>query len=106
MKKMGWLGVLVGLCVSCVAMSPIMTQQNFDTIGIGMEVSQVVEQAGKPYEIDWRQDGTLVYTYIERIDVGMNNTVQNTYTLLFHGGKVVDKRCQTTTVPFLKVGSP
>ncbi len=99
------MGVMLMLAASC-AMSPVMSQQSFDTIAIGSSASQLKKMMGDPYEIERLDNGTEVYHYIERIDIGCNSTAQNTYSLVVSQGIVVDKKCAQSSPPLLQIRSP
>lgn len=98
------MGITSIICTSC--MSPVMSQQSFDGIGVGSMITQVKEQVGEPYEIEKLDNGVEVYHYIERIEIGSNTTAQNTYLLTVSKGRVVDKRCLSTSNPLIKFRSP
>lgn len=97
--------VFLAILSSCVRGS-MATQQDFDTVAIGSSITQFQERVGMPYEIERTTDGTEVYHYIERIEVGPNATVQNDYALTVSKGIIIDKKCFSCTPALVQIRSP
>jgi outer membrane protein assembly factor BamE (lipoprotein component of BamABCDE complex) len=97
--------VFLAFLSSCVGGS-VATQQDFASIAIGSSIAQVQERVGTPYEIEQTDDGTEVYHYIERIEIGPNATTQNNYVLTVSKGVVIDKTCSSYSPALVQIRSP
>lgn len=80
----------MGILSSCTG--PLMNQQNYNQIQVGMAIEEVQSIAGQPYRVNHPNPSTQTYEYIERFDVGAGKTHQNTYVLTIQNGKVIDKQ--------------
>ena len=77
---------------SCSLTNRSMTAPDFDRISIGASISEVVDEAGEPFNITSLQNGAQQYRYVERIETGPGLISQNTYVLTVVNGQVVDKQ--------------
>lgn len=76
-----------------------MTAPDFDRIQKGAPISEVIAEAGEPFNISSPQEGMQQYRYIERIETGPGTISQNTYILTVVNGRVVDKQRTTDARP-------
>ena len=106
----GWCGAkglkkaLLALCTllalaSCSLSGRAMTAPDFDRIQKGAPISEVIAEAGEPFNISSPQEGMQQYRYIERIETGPGTISQNTYILTVVNGRVVDKQRTTDARP-------
>lgn len=68
-----------------------MTQMAYEQIPIGASIAEIEDQVGEPYRIT-SEGEVKKYYYVERIQIGPNNQAQNTYTLIFKDGRVIEKK--------------
>jgi len=105
--KIFMFAALMGLCVSCAAHHMVMmTQSEYELICFGAEIDHVIARVGMPYEMDTLPDGTVIYRYIERFEVGPGAIAENVYTFAVNNGKVIDKKMESTAPPALRIRSP
>lgn len=105
-NRLDLLLILIILILSGCTAGQVVTQQDFDSVAVGSSISQIQERIGSPYEIERLDNGTEVYHYIERIQVGPNATAQNDFALTVSKGLVVDKKCSYYSPPLVQIGSP
>jgi hypothetical protein len=79
------------LFASCFSRPALMTYSDYDKVEIGMPITKLQSEIGKPYAIHAKEGGTEEYEYIERIDSGNNLIAENHYFLIVEDGKVVGK---------------
>lgn len=84
---------------SCSLSGSAMTVPDFDRIQKGTPISEVIAEAGEPFNITSPQEGIQQYRYIERIETGPGRTSQNMYILTVVNGQVVDKQRTTDASP-------
>lgn len=84
-------------CLGCVPGrgTPVMTIQKFQSAPIGMSEETLVQTYGKPRNIYYRDDGVVLYEYIEQFQTAYStNTIVEVrrYYFVVKNGKVVSKR--------------
>lgn len=84
---------------SCFSNNKMMTHNSYDTLKTGTPVSELTAQAGKPYAIHVKEDGSEEYEYIERIDNGVSVIAENHYFIVVREGEVVGKYMTRETPP-------
>ena len=78
--------------VSACSHGSIMTRNDFDNVQQGTPVSDVIQEYGQPVKTTDYCDGTEGYLYIERLPIGEQTVVENSYYIVVKDGKVVGKR--------------
>ena len=81
------------LILGC-AVRPVISQDAFNAINIGSDISKVQVLAGEPYKIKKIDNNHMEYTYIERIVRGRGDSDQRHYIFVVSNGKIVNKQCQ------------
>lgn len=71
----------------------------FSDVSMGMTEKQLVEVAGKPYDICKHKDGSLEYQYIERFEGPKRRIMQVNYYITVKKGTVTHKRVEKTYPP-------
>jgi len=99
MRKLNFAAFLLAFALVGCSQRPMMNEDSFDTIDLGMDVSDVQKIAGKPYQVNKLTDGKEEYVYIDRIWRDIDRTDQINYVLIIEDGKVVDKNSKETQGP-------
>lgn len=69
--KTGYIVLLVGLLGACSFHSmPVMTSENFHKTHVGMSEEMLVKTYGTPLTVYHKDNGEVVYEYIERFQMG------------------------------------
>ncbi len=76
-----------------------MSHQTYDSIKSGMSVADLTKEVGKPYAMHSKEDGSVEYEYIERIDNGISVVAENHYFIIVQGDEVVGKYMTSETPP-------
>lgn len=91
--------VAVCFAAGCASGHTVMTMNSFHEIPIGSSSTQLVQQAGEPYAIHKKEDGSIEYEYIERIRISAIEWEVRHYFLMVKDGKVVAKRVEGISTP-------
>ena len=97
MKKLFFLFLL--FLFSCATNPAMMTRDQYVGVSIGMNVSEVQQSFGKPYQIISRGHGEEIYQYIEKITMGTEVIEQRSYYIVIQDGKVVGKYMKLSNPP-------
>ena len=81
---------LLSILAAC-AHGAVMTRSDFNNIELGTPVTEVTKQYGDPLKMTQQKDGTQVYEYVERLQIGAETVEENNYKLVIKNGQVVSK---------------
>lgn len=95
---MRWLLLLVVLS-SCFSRTMMMTRDNYDSVRVGMTVTELEVQVGKPDFIRSKGSNRQEYEYIERIGMSTYYSVENQYYIEIMDGVVVGKKMLSRRSP-------
>ncbi|MES2122379.1 MAG: hypothetical protein V4492_06335 [Chlamydiota bacterium] len=84
---------------SCFSQRTYMSHQTYDSIKTGSSVADLTNQVGKPYAMHAKEDGSVEYEYIERIDNGITIVAENHYFIIVQDNEVVGKYMTRETPP-------
>lgn len=87
---------------SCMAGHKVMTEQDFEMVDIGISKKELVQKAGKPYQIYKLGKNIYEYEYIERIHIEERTIEQVHYFFLIKNDRVVSKRVKYDKRPPLE----
>ena len=95
--------VLVLVAASCALnKSPIMTMDKYRGIEVGMTEGQFIEKNGHPHSIISRDDGTIIFEYVERFSLGSGRSTIveiRRYYFYVKDGKIVGKQVKIINPP-------
>ena len=93
MKKWAF---LIALCISCTSPST-MTVHHFSDLPIGTSTEELQNIAGKPYQINKKEEDAVEYVYVEKLKNGLRTTEERRYYILVRDGRVVGKRMEQSS---------
>ena len=76
-----------------------MNDVSFSEVMMGMSEKELVEAAGKPYNICKHKNGVLEYEYIERFEGAKRKIMQINYYITVKNGTVTHKRMERSYPP-------
>lgn len=83
-------------CTSYALMSPT----NFNTIAVGIDVTQIEEIYGTPFDVIDLPNGNQEYRYLQRFDLNPDNTEQIEFVFVVRNGRVIDKQYREKSSSF------
>ena len=82
-----------------------MTLEDYHSIPIGQNISDVQVQMGRPYEVKNLYENKEEYIYIERFSVGEGREYFRKYIFVVEQGKIIDKKLkEESSLPIQIVG--
>ena len=96
-----WILGLICLLAACTGRT-VMTSANFQKTHVGMSEESLVKTYGRPMHIYVKDDGTEIYEYIERFQLGTayNATVEaRAYLFYIRNKKIIHKQVVIRTQP-------
>ena len=82
------------LFLSSCTFRPAFTQDHYQLVQIGTNISVLEEQYGPPYDIKEIGNDVSEYRYIERVEIGSQRTEHTHYIFTVSQGRIVGKHCQ------------
>jgi hypothetical protein len=92
MKYLWLLGLFT--ITSCSSGPSVLTMSAFYEIPVGSSREEVIMQAGDPYSIQKKEDGSEELVYVERITAGARFLQQHRYIITIKNGIVISKRVE------------
>ena len=92
---------VVTMTVACgITKQPVISQQIFDTVEIGTDVTVLKNDAGEPYKVSAKgpREDIYEYLYIERIERA-GDREQRHYIFEVKEGKIINKYFEATFNP-------
>lgn len=84
---------------ACSSGGHIAAMQSYNDVPIGATEVQVVETMGEPNSTKNLDDGSVEYTYVERIKIGGRDAETRRYRIVLKDGKVVSKHIDQSSPP-------
>jgi outer membrane protein assembly factor BamE (lipoprotein component of BamABCDE complex) len=94
--------ILVGLLSSCSFKSEnVMTRDTFSKTHVGMSEESLLKTYGKPLNVFHKDNGEIVYEYVERFQMGMSERYVETRRYYFHikNNKIIHKQMVISNQP-------
>lgn len=90
-----WIWISLFTMTACASGPSVLSMNAFYDISVGATRDEVVSQAGNPYSIKKKQDGSEEFVYIERLKAGARLLQERRYIITIKDGVVVSKRVET-----------
>ncbi len=97
-----WIIVLIGLISACsFKSSNVMTGENFQKIHVGMSEESLLKTYGRPLNVYHKDNGEIVYEYVERFQMGMSERYVEARRYYFHvkNKKIIHKQMVISNQP-------
>ncbi len=97
-----WFILFIGLMTACsFKSSNVMTSENFYKTHVGMSEESLVQTYGKPLVVHHKDNGEVVYEYVERFLIGNSDRYVESRKYFFHikNGKVIHKQMVISNQP-------
>ncbi len=97
-----WFIALLGLLAACsFKSSTVMTRETFSETHVGMSEESLLKTYGRPLNVYHKDNGEVVYEYVERFQMGMSDRYVEARRYYFHikDKKVIHKQMVISNQP-------